>query len=194
MAALIVETPTELAALTEFLQFRDRVYAQRAAYWPASIRFEQQILAGATPFNEGRTVQPFLVRSGTGVVARVLAVIDARYQQHWQERLGHLWWFEALPHSHEAVKLLMDEACAWLQQHGADAARSGSGALEFPFVIDAYDVLPPNILRHNPPYYHALLKDAGFESEKGWVDYKIKVSPELTTRWASMVEAARRAG
>ena len=194
MAALTVEAPTTLAALTEFLQFRDHVYAQRAAYWPASIRFEQQMLAGATPFNEGRTLQPFVVRSDKRIVARVLAVVDARYQQHWQEHLGHLWWFEALPQSREAVRLLMDEACEWLRRQGADAARAGSGALEFPFVIDAYDTLPPNILRHNPPYYHALLKDVGFESEKGWVDYKIAVRPELTARWASMLEAARRAG
>jgi hypothetical protein len=121
-------------------------------------------------------------------------VIDKRYQQHWQERLGHLWWFEALPDTREAVKLLMDEACAWLQSQGADAVRAGSGSLEFPFVIDAYDALPPNILRHNPAYYHTLLKDAGFESEKGWVDYKIAVRPELVARWESMLAAGRRAG
>lgn len=194
MAALTIEIPQGTAAITEFLQFRDRIYAPRDAYWPASLRFEQQVLNGKTPFNEGRTLQPFMVRVGKKIVARVLAVIDTRYQAHWQERLGHLWWFEALPDDREAVQALMNEACAWLQSRGAEAARAGSGALEFPFVIDAYDTLPPNILRHNPPYYHALLKDAGFESEKGWVDYKIAVRPELTQRWVSMVEAARRAG
>src|SRR5262249_34039957 len=110
------------------------------------------------------------------------------------EQLGHLWWFEALPESRDAVQLLMDEACSWLQRHSTDAARAGSGALEFPFVIDAYDPLPPAILRQNPPYYHALLTNAGFESEQGWVDYKIAVNPDLIARWESMLEAARRAG
>lgn len=194
MATITIEVPQGTAAFSEFLQFRELVYAGRSAYWPSSLRFEMQVLNKATPFNEGRTLRPFLAREGKRVLARVLAVIDARYQQHWREPLGHLWWFEALPDSREAVKALLDEACAWLQEKGAEAARTGSGALEFPFVIDAYESLPPNILRHNPPYYHALLKDAGFESEKGWVDYKIAVRPELTQRWASMVEAARRAG
>lgn len=193
MAALTIETPQDTTVWTEFLQLRDKVYAKQDAHWPSSPRFELQVLQGATPFNEGRTLQPFLVREGNRVVARVLAVIDARYQQHWREKLGHLWWFEALPESHEAVKLLMDEACAWLEQHGAGAARTGSGALEFPFVIDEYHSLPPNILRQNPPYYHALIKNAGFESEKGWVDYKIKVTSSLINRWASMLEAAKRA-
>jgi GNAT superfamily N-acetyltransferase len=194
MAALTVEVPNDLATQTEFLQFRDKVYAGWDAYWPASVRFDLHVLQGATPFNEGRTLQPFLVREGDRVLARILAVIDARYLQHWQEQLGHLWWFEALPDSREAVRLLLEEACRWLQRHGAVAARLGSGALEFPFVIDAYDVLPPHILRLNPPYYHAFLKDAGFETEKGLVDYKIKVSPELVDRWASMVAAAQHSG
>ncbi|HXG22324.1 MAG TPA: hypothetical protein VNN62_25050 [Methylomirabilota bacterium] len=194
MTSFTIEVPQGTVAFTEFLQFREQVYARRDAYWPSSLRFEMQVLNGSTPFNEGRTLRPFLVRDGARMLARVLAVIDSRYQQHWGESLGHLWWFEALPESREAVKLLMDEACEWLQQQGATAARAGSGALEFPFVIDAYESLPPNILRHNPPYYHALLKDAGFESEKGWVDYKIKVTSTLLTRWASMVEATKRAG
>ncbi len=194
MPTLTIATPHDTAELTEFLQLRDKVAARRDAYWPASMRFELQFLQGRTPFNTGRTIRPFLVRSGRSVVARVLAVIDAHYQRHWQEQLGHLWWFEAQPDSTEAVQLLMDEACAWLQSQGATAARAGSGALDFPFVIDAYNILPPNILRQNPPYYHALLKNAGFASEKGWVDYKIAVRPHLLDRWASMLEAATRAG
>src|SRR5205823_5851631 len=59
---------------------------------------------------------------------------------------------------------------------------------------DDYDSLPPSIVRQNPAYYHALLKDAGFETEKGWVDYKIEVTPALVERWKSMVESVGRVG
>lgn len=194
MAMLTVETPEGTEALTEFVRFRDQIYANYSARWSTSVRFDLSVLSGQNPFSAGRRFHPLLVRDDGQVVARVLAVIDTRYQQHWQERLGHLWWFEALPDSHAAVSLLMDEACTWLRQQGAEAARAGSGMLEFPFLIDAHEALPPNILRQNPAYYHALLKNAGFESEKGWVDYKIAVSLELTVRWQSMLEAGRRAG
>jgi GNAT superfamily N-acetyltransferase len=149
-------------------------------------------MCGESPFNEGRTVRPFLVRDGGRILARVLAVMDARYNHHWNERLGHLCWFEALPDTREAVKHLIDEACQWLKTQGANAARSGSGVLEQPFVIDDYDILPPPVLRHNPAYYHALLKDAGFELERSYADYKIAVCPELVVRWESMCEAGIR--
>src|SRR2546428_12089009 len=102
--------------------------------------------------------------------------------------------FEALSGTREATRLLLDAACEWLESEGTEAARAGFGMLEFPFLIDAYDVLPPPFVRHNPAYYPWLLKDAGLETEKGLVDYKIRVRPELVARWESAVEAARRAG
>ena len=194
MAIIRIEEPDNQETLTEFARFQDVVYANRSARWAASVQFDLHVLRGAHPFAKGRTFRPFIAREHGRVVARVLAVIDEQYQRHWQERLGHLWWFEALPESREAVKRLIDDACAWLQQQGAEAARAGYGMLEFPFVIDAYEFLPPTILRHNPPYYHALLKDAGCELEQGFVDYQIRVRPELLARWQSALAAARRTG
>jgi len=189
-----IETPEDQEALSEFIQFHDQVYAYREARWRVPARLDLAVLTGETPFSEGRTVRPFLAREGSKILARVLAVVDARYNRHWHERLGHLCWFEALPNTREATKKLMDDACEWLKSQGTEAARAGSGLLEFPFVIDDYESLPPNILRHNPVYYHALLKEAGFESEKGFVDYKLEVRPELVSRWESMLAAAHRAG
>ena len=190
-----IESPEGVEALTEFVQFYDQVYAYRDARWPAEVEFHVPVLTGESPFAQGRKFRPFLARTEGRIVARTVAVVDERYNRHWQERLGHLFLFEALPETREATKLLMDTACEWLAQQGTEAARAGfGGLLEFPFVLDEYDALPPHLARQNPRYYHRLLKDAGFESEKGWVDYKIEVRPELVTRWESALEAARRAG
>ncbi len=189
-----IEVPCSKNAFAEFSQFRDRVYASRPVRWPTPLHLEMAVMSGTSPFNEERTVRPFLVREGGRIFARVLAVMDARYNRHWNERLGHLYWFEALPDTREAVKLLMDEACEWLKSQGAEAARAGSGIFEQPFVIDDYELLPPPGLRHNPIYYHTLLKDAGFELEKSYVDYKIAIQPELVKHWQSMYESGRQQG
>src|SRR5438876_1230721 len=163
--AIRIETPEGTDALTEFVLFHDRVYASRPARWSAFVPLELPILAGGSPFVEGRRVRPFVAREGDEIVARTAAVVDSRYNRHWRERLGHLVMFEALPGTREATRLLLDAACEWLEHQGTEAARAGFGVLEFPFVIDAYDVLPPPFVRHNPAYYHALLKDSGFETE-----------------------------
>ncbi len=192
--AVTIETPAGADALTEFILFHDEVYASRSARWPAIVPFQLPILLGESPFAEDRTLRPFVARSGGRLVARVLAAIDRRYQRHWNERLGHLLMFEALPGTRAAVCALMDAACEWLAAEGAVDARAGMGLLEFPFVVDDFETLPPAFVRQNPAYYQALLKDAGFETEKGLVDYRIAVRPELIARWESALTAARRGG
>jgi GNAT superfamily N-acetyltransferase len=192
--AVKIESPLGNEGLTEFVQFYDHVYDYRDARWPASLELQLPILTGESPFAQGRSLRPFLARSGSKIVARALAVIDEHYNRHWNERLGHIVMFEAMPDGHEATQLLMDAACEWLRERGAEAARAGFGLLDFPFVIDDYESLPPNLARQNPDYYHRLLKDAGFESEKGWVDYKIEVRPERVEQWKLALESARRRG
>ena len=189
-----IEIPESKAALTEFVEFYDQVYVYRDARWPAPLELHLPILTGDSPFSRGREIRPFLARAGSEIVARAAAVIDQRYQRHWHEPLGHIIMFEALADGGQATRLLMDRACQWLRERGAEAARAGFGLFDFPFVIDDYEALPPELARQNPAYYHRFLKDSGFESEKGWVDYKIEVRPDLIDRWQHALASARRRG
>ena len=192
--AITIETPSGMDALTEFLLFHDEVYQPRSARWTALVPFQLPVLTGESPFACDRVLRPFVAREGGRVVARVLSAIDRRYQRHWHQRLGHVLMFEALPETREAVRRLVQTACEWLAAQGADAARAGMGMLDFPFVIDEQQMLPPAFVRQNPAYYQSLLKDAGFETERGFVDYRIAVSTELVARWESALEAAQRQG
>ncbi len=192
--AFNIESPSGEEALTEFILFQDRVYEYRSARWPAMVAVQLPLLMGEGPFAEGRIIRPFVARVDGRIAARAVAVIDRRYQLHWNEALGHIVMFEAMPGTSASVRAMIDEASEWLKGQGAIAARAGFGLLEFPFVIDDYESLPPDIARQNPGYYHALLKDAGFETEQGWVDYKIKVTPELVARYESALEGCRAAG
>jgi len=192
--AITIERPETEKELTDFVLFQDRVNESRPVRWPAIVPMQLPMLLGQGAFAEDRVVHPLIAREDGDTVARVAAAVDQRYLRRWDEPLGHLIMFEALPGTREATRMLMDEACSWLREEGMLAARCGFGLGEFPFVIDEYEVLPPNLVRQNPPYYHCLLKDAGFESEKGWVDYKIEVDPELVERWEGSVKAAEAAG
>src|SRR5712692_8360902 len=189
-----IQVPEGKEALTEFVRFHDQLYAYRDARWPAPLTFQLSILTGESPFAQERKIRPFIAWRGSDIVGRAVAVVDEHYNRHWHERLGHISLFEALPENRAATKLLLDAACDWLKAQGTKAARAGWGLMDRPFVIDDYDSLPPSILRQNPAYYHRLFKEAGFEVEKGWVDYKIEVQPELVARWENALEGPRRAG
>jgi hypothetical protein len=192
--AIDIEAPSGEAALAEFVDFYDRVYEQRPIRWQAMQALELPMLLGTSPFSEGRTIRPLLAREDGEIVARCVAAVDQRYLDHWNDGVGHVALFEAMPDTRDATRQLMDDACGWLRRQGMRAARCGFGLGEFPFAIDSYDDLPPNLVRQNPAYYHSLLKDAGFESEQGWVDYKIAVTPELVERWERSLEGVKAAG
>lgn len=192
--SITIEVPKGEDALTEFVLFQNTVYEYRAARWPANLPIYLPVLTGESPYAEDRDIQPLVARVDGRIVARAAAVVDHRYIRHWNEKLGHIVFFEALPETQEAVRLLMDAACDWLAGQGMPAARTGFGVLDFPFTTDAYEKLPPSLLRHNPAWYHVLLKHAGFETEQGWVDYKLKVRPALIDRWENALTGARRAG
>jgi hypothetical protein len=153
-------------------------------------------LDGKGPFAQDRVMRPFLAVEGDRPFARAVAMIDRRYQRHWREPLGHVVMFEALPEAREATRRVIDAACDWLGEQGAIAARAGSthAPMDMPFRLDDDGILPPMGMRQNLGYTNTLLKDAGFETERGWVDYRITVGPELIARWQSAREAVRRAG
>ncbi len=180
--------------LTEFLTFQDRINEHNETWWAAIVPMSLPMLKGEGPSAPGRRFLPLVARRSGAIVARVLAVVDQRYLDHWNEPVGHTSMFEALPGSVDAVRLLHDEACSWLREQGMEAARAGFGVGDFPFRLDAYDVLPPALLRQNPPYYHTLLKEAGYESERGWVDYKVEVTDETVARWQGYLDDARTRG
>ena len=194
MSGAEIEVPGNRAERQEFLHFHDRVYESRSAARLEFVPLLLPILEGTSPFSTGRTVRPFVARERGTVVARALAVIDRRYQDHWQEPLGHVVLFEALEGAGEATRRLADAACEWLAGRGCRAARAGMGMLELPFAIDDFERLPPLGVRQNPAYYHRLLKDAGFETERGWVDYRIAVRADLVEAYREHLTAARSAG
>jgi GNAT superfamily N-acetyltransferase len=193
--SITIERPSGDTDLAAFCAFADVVNATRGAYWPVIPDMQLPLLRGEGPSAEGRTALPLVARQDGAIVARVAAVVDERYIKHWDEQLGHLVMFEALPGTTDAVRMLMNEACDWLRGHGLESARTGMGpSFDLPYVMDEYELLPPISTRQNPPYYHSLLKEARFETEKGWVDYKIEVTPALVERWEHMVAGAEQAG
>jgi len=193
MARIRIEPVEGADAIGEFVALHDRVYAARPARWQVS-PLQLPMLLGQTPITQERELQPFVAREGGEVVARACAAIDRPYLAHWNDGVGHILMFESLPEAREGAGKVLDATCEWLASRGMTAARNGFGLMDMPYNTDAYDVLPPSMLRQNPPAYHALIKQAGFETEQGFVDYATEATPALVERWQGALEGARRSG
>lgn len=190
-----IENPRSRAELEDFARLPFTVYADRKAWWPPDIQNEVDLLSHKSPLSAFLELEPFVARRDGKTIARVSAVINHRYNQHWKDQLGQLIHFEAMPDEDDAATMLLEAASEWLRERAMAAARSGFAAfLDYPYAIDDYGGFPSFLLRANPGYYHRYLKNAGFETERGQIDYTAHLTPEILARYRGMVDAARHGG
>lgn len=190
-----VDSVSTGAEFDRFARLPYAIYAGRDAWWPPDVQNEIELLSGRALIAAHLDLASFLAYHDDKPVARVSAVVNHRYNTHWQEQLGQLIHFEAMPDEEDAVAALLDQSINWLAQRGMRAARSGFAAfLDYPYAIDGYAELPSFLMRANPDCYHRYFKNARFYTEKGQVDYTAALTPELLLRYATMTRAAAQAG
>jgi hypothetical protein len=190
-----IEQLNSRAGFEQFARLPFEIYGSRDAWWPPDVHNEVDLLAGRALITAHLDLCPFAAFSDGHLVARVSAVVNYRYNQHWNEKLGQLIHFEALPDEEDAVAAMLSEALTWLERRGMKAARSGFAAfLDYPYAIDNYGALPSFLLRGNPDCYHRYFKNARFATEKGQVDYTAPLTPDIQERYRRMVGAATAAG
>lgn len=181
--------------LERYISFGQEVYRQNPHWLAPDAHQLTQLLGGQSAFRSQSEVQALCVEEGADVLATVAAVRDEAYNRHWGEQMGHLLFFEALPDQDEAVLSLMQAAFAWLRARGCEAARlSMLAGWQLPLTIDAYDAAPTVFHTYNPAYYHSYVKNSGFRTERGVVQYQVRFTPELAGRYREMVEHATQSG
>ncbi|HEX7334805.1 MAG TPA: GNAT family N-acetyltransferase [Pyrinomonadaceae bacterium] len=183
-----LRTPEEFERYVDFAQ---EVYRDNQ-YWVQPDKHHlTHLLAGEAGFGRGCKIQPFWVEQGDQILATVTAINDESYDRHWDERMGHLLFFEALPDQDLAVNSLLNGACEWFQDLGCSAARlSMLPGMQLPLTIDAYEAVPTVFHTYNPSYYHSYIKNSRFITEVGAVQYQIQFTPELAARYREMVRQA----
>jgi hypothetical protein len=195
VAGIRVEQVSGREGFEQFARLPFEIYGGRDAWWPPDIQNEIELLSGRALIAAYLDLSPFCAWRDGKLVARVSAVVNYRYNEHWGESLGQLIHFEALPGEEDAVATMLERAIEWLLRRNMTAVRSGFAAfLDYPYAIDNYGELPSFLLRGNPDAYHRYFKNARFVTEKGQVDYTAPLTVEILDRYRQMAEAARRGG
>jgi hypothetical protein len=181
--------------LEHYVDFANEVYRDNPYWVPSDKHHLVKLLGGDAGFGPQSEIQPFAVEQNGRTVATVAAIKDESYDRHWNERMGHLLFFEALPGQNEAVEALISNACEWLRGRGCNAARlSMLPGMQLPQTIDAYDTVPTCFHTYNPPCYHSYVKNCGFVTEHGVVEYQLQFTPDLAQRYGEMVKHATDSG
>ena len=187
-----LSTPEDFERYVDFAQ---EVYRDNPYWVPTDKHHLIKLLSGNAGFGPDSETQAFAVEDEGRTLATIAAMKDDAYYRHWNEKLGQLLFFEALPDQDEAVEALIGEACEWLGERGCTAARlTMLPGAQMPLTIDAYDAVPTCFHTYNPAYYHSYIKNCGFMTEQGVVQYQVHFTPELEQRYREMVQRAQDSG
>jgi len=188
----VLTKPEEFERYADFAQV---VYRDNPYWRPPHREHLIAEVSGQVPQSAYSDIQAFWCERDGEVAATVTAVVDREYQKHWKEPLGHLLIFEALPERDEEVDELLRTACGWLSERGCRAARFGLlPGWRLGLTVDAYQSAPTIFHPYNPPYYHSYVKNAGFRTECGLVEYRIRFTAGHAARYREMVARAEAAG
>jgi len=177
----------------EFLAFPYRHY-RNDPHWVAPLRIAQRDLLDTAkhPFWAHAELQCFLARNAAGAVGRIAAILDRNYLEFHHEPAGFFGFLETV-NDPEVAQALLEAAAGWLRQRGARVFRgpmNPSTNYECGLLVEGFDSSPQVMMPYNPPYYAALLEQAGLRRAKDLYAYYARTREAATGKVARV---ARRA-
>jgi hypothetical protein len=183
-------SPTEVVTLRGFeivpagdkdglRQFIDLPYSlyRGNPFWVPPLRIAQKELFDRRkhPFHAHAEVQCFLARRNGNAIGRIAAIQDHNYNSFHQQQAGFFGFFECVDELPVASGLF-GAAREWLGQKGARVIRgpvNPSTNYECGVLVEGFDSSPQVMMPYNPPYYDALIQNAGLRKAKDLYAYHV---------------------
>ncbi len=174
----------ELTSSSEVRSFIDFEFTlmQDNPYWvPPLVREELEVFdRNKNPAFNYADARLFMAYKEGEPVGRVAAIVN-RFEVNQQEKSKlRFGWFDTI-NDPEVAKRLMEK----LKEIGREwGLRYMEGPVGFTnmdkagMLVEGFEELNTMATWYNPPYYPELMEQLGFEKEKEWVEYKIKIPDE----------------
>jgi hypothetical protein len=108
-------------------------------------------------------------------VGRIAGIIDRRYNQFHDEKMG-IWGFFECADDPAAAAALFSAVETWARREGMTFIRgplNPSSNYEIGLLVEGFDYPPALMMAYNPPYYPVLVESCGFAKEKDLVAFLI---------------------
>jgi GNAT superfamily N-acetyltransferase len=178
------------ASLAPFVDLAWRINS-RDPHWVAPLRrnLRAVLQRDRHPFHAHAEVAYFVAEEGGSVRGRIAAIVNHRHNQQHGDAVGFFGFFESVDDA-ETASALIEAAATWLARRGMYVMR---GPINFStneeasspgVLIDGFDTPPVIQMSHNPPYYAALLENAGMEKSKDLLAFSLQGAdpPERVVR------------
>ncbi len=174
MQSVEVEAISGKRGLRAFVELPYRLYHGNPNWVPPLRLAVRELLDREKhPFYQNAEAEFFLARRNGEVVGRIAAIIDRTHNRVHEENAGFFGFFESVDDPAVAASLLT-RAREWTAARGATCLRgpvNPSTNYECGLLVEGFDSPPMVMMPYNPPYYAALLEQAGLRKAKDLVAY-----------------------
>ena len=189
---VVVEGGSELE---DFIDFPWRIYAEYPRWVPPLKKEVRRMLDPRRhPFWASAERRLFLARRGSETVGRIAGIIDRRYNELHDEKMG-IWGFFECTDDPAAAAALFSAVETWVHQKGMAFLRgplNPSTNYEVGLLIQGFDYPPALMMTYNPPYYPRLVESSGFTKEKDLLAFLIDGDYRLPEWMNSLAERIAR--
>ncbi len=174
-SAIEIVPVASAADLAAFIDLPFRLYRDDPQWVPNVRRdMRRQLDPKINPFFEHGVAQCFLARVDGQVVGRIAAIDNQLHNQTHGEQTGFFGYFESVDDP-PVAKGLVEAASSWIAKRGLATLRgpmSPSINHECGLLVEGFETPPALMMPHNPPYYEALLEQAGMVVVKNLLAYQ----------------------
>jgi len=171
---------TDSRGVKAFIRFPRKLYADNPLWIPMLERDERELFnPDHNPSFADAEVRLFLAEEEGRILARVAAILSHTANRKYGTRNLRFGWFES-ENRPDAVEALFLEVEKWGRERGMESLTGTMGFTDLDpegILIDGFDQVPTLASNYNPPYYAALMEQAGFEKEIDYVEFRVR-TPE----------------
>ena len=161
-----IDTVKSRRDLSDFINFPYLLHKGQESFVPPLVsEVKDALSADKNPFYQHASIELFLARKNGKVVGRIASIVDKNFIEAQGQKIGLFGFFECID-DNEVANSLFERATQDLKEKKMQMMLGPSNPSmndEIGILIDAFDLSPAVKMVWNPPYYHALLENAGLK-------------------------------
>jgi hypothetical protein len=181
--------------LMAFIKFQWKINQDDPNWVPPLLMDRLKVLnRDKNPFFKDNPAEFFLAYRNGEIVGRIAAIINHQHNKFHEDKTGFFGFLDA-ENDKSVFEALLKTAEQWLKDKDRDmmmGPMNPSTNDEVGFLIEGFDTPPYFMMTHNPPYYHDIMEELGFEKAKDLYAYYIDKNMLDMERVNRLAESMKR--
>jgi len=179
----------------EFIRLPWKLYDKSSMWVPQLLMDRKKLIdREKNPFYAHAEAEFFLAKAGGRAVGRIGAIVNHNHNREHKENIGFFGFFECI-NDQAVANGLFQTAKDWLKGRGLSAMRGPANPSvndEYGLLIEGFDKRPVILMPYNPPYYPALIENAGLKKIKDLYAYHVSKDRAFSEKLVRVVEQVKK--